>query len=227
MRGTLVNVAAVLSGTLVGFVLKQGISVKYRTSVMQVLALAVFLIGAQMALKTQNVLIVILSLISGTMIGEALNIDERLNNFGKWLTNRVGTENSSNIGQAFVTTSLVFCVGAMAVVGALQDGLTGDASTLYAKSILDGIASIVFTATMGIGVALSTLPILIYQGGITLLASFVSPYLSEAVIREMTAVGGLMIIGISLVMFDFKKIKVANWLPALPMAIFITLFWPV
>lgn len=227
MKGTLVNVVTVLGGTGIGTVLKQGIPEKYQTSVMQALGLSVLLIGLQMALKTQNVLIVILSLICGGILGEVIDIDGRLISLGEWVTKRAGDKQSSNIGQAFITTSLIYCIGAMAVVGSLQDGLTGDASTLYAKSMLDGISAIVFTATLGIGVGLSAVSILVYQGGITLLACYISPFMSEAVVREMTAVGGLLIVGISFVMLDYKKIKVANWLPALPLAIIITRFWPV
>ena len=226
VKGTLVNAVAVLGGTCIGAVLKQEIPEKYQTSVMQALALAVFLIGLQMALKTQNILIVILSLTGGSILGEAVNIDGKLKVFGEWITKKMGSKQSSNIGQAFITTSLVYCAGALSVVGALQDGLTGDASTLYAKSMLDGIASVLFTITLGIGVGLSAVSILFYQGVITLLAGYISPYLSEVVIREMTAVGGLLIVGISLSMLDYKKIKVANWLPALPLAIIISLFWP-
>jgi uncharacterized membrane protein YqgA involved in biofilm formation len=227
VKGTLVNVATILGGTCIGAVLKQEIPEKYQTSVMQALALSVFLIGLQMALKTQNILIVILSLTGGAILGEAVNIDGKLTAFGEWITKKIGSKQSTNIGQAFITTSLGYCAGALSVVGAFQDGLTGDASTLYAKSMLDGIASILFTLTLGIGVALSAVSILLYQGSLTLLAAYISPYLSEAMIRELTAVGGLLIIGISLSMLDYKKIKVANWLPALPLAIIISLLWPV
>lgn len=225
MTGTLVNVATVLGGTFIGLLLKRGIPEKYRVTVIQALGLCVMLIGVQMALKTQNVLIVILSLIIGGILGEWLAIDEKLNQLGDYLT-KIWGNNSSNIGQAFVTTSLLFCVGAMAIVGSLQEGLTGDATTLYAKSMLDGISAIVFSATLGIGVGLSAVTVLIYQGGLTLLAGFLSPWLSDAVICEMTAVGGVMIMAIALLMLEIKQIKVANWLPAIPMAVMITMFWP-
>lgn len=227
MTGTLVNVATILGGTCAGVVLKQGIPKKYQVGVMQALALSVFIIGLQMALKTQNILIVILSLIIGSILGEAMDIDGRLILFGEWITQKIDNKGSTNIGQAFITASLVYCVGAMAVVGALQDGLTGDTATLYAKSMIDGISAIVFTATLGVGVGLAAIPVLIYQGAITLLAGYISPYLSETIIREMTAVGGILIIGISLTMFDYKKIKIANWLPALPLAIVISMLWPI
>lgn len=227
MKGTLVNVATVLSGTCIGAVVKQGIPEKYQKNVMQSIGLSVLLIGLQMALKTQNILIVILSLISGGILGEALDIDGKLIAFGEWVTRKMGDKQSSNIGQAFITASLIYCIGAMAVVGSIQEGLTGDASTLYAKSMLDGITAVIFTATLGVGVGLSAVSILLYQGGITLLAGYISPYLSETVIREMTAVGGILIVVISFIMLDYKKIKVANWLPALPFAIVITMLWPV
>jgi uncharacterized membrane protein YqgA involved in biofilm formation len=221
MKGTIVNAVAVLAGSMTGIVLRHGIPERYQQTVMHGLALAVGLIGLEMALKTQNILIVILSLIIGALCGEAIDIDKRLEQVGAWLTKKLGSQ-YGNAGQGFVTASLVYCVGAMAVVGSIQDGLIGDASTLYAKSMLDGVSSIVFASTMGIGVALSSVSIVLYQGTITLLAAVFSSVLSEAVIREMTAVGGVLIVGISLLMLEIKKIKVANLLPAIPAAAIIT-----
>lgn len=227
MKGTLMNVTAILGGTFIGTILKQGIPENYRNSIMQVLGLSLFVIGLQMALKTQNILIVMLSLIIGNILGEALDIDGKLVTFGDFVTKKIGSSPSSNIGNAFITTSLIYCIGAMGILGSLQEGLTGDASTLYAKSMIDGILSIFFTAALGIGVGLSAIPLFLYQGGITLLASNISPYLSETVVRELTAVGGLMVVAISLTLLDYKKIKVANWLPALPLAIAITMLWSI
>lgn len=221
MKGTIVNAVAVLTGSLAGVILRQGIPERYQQTVMQGLGLAVGIIGLEMALKTQNILIVIISLILGALCGEAIDIDRWLERFGAWLTKKLGSK-YGDVGQGFVTASLVYCVGAMAVVGAIQDGLTGDASTLYAKSMLDGVSSVVFASTMGIGVALSSVSIMLYQGAITLLATVFSSVLSEAVIREMTAVGGVLIVGISMLMLQIKKIKVANLLPAIPAAAIIT-----
>lgn len=225
MKGTLVNAAGILGGSIIGLLLKKNIPVQYQQTVMHGLALAVGLIGLQMALKTQNILIVIVSMVIGGLIGEFLDIDRCLNRVGAWLTVRMGSKYGS-VGEGFITGSLVFCVGAMAIVGSIQDGLTGDASTLYAKAMLDTVASVVFASGMGIGVALSSISVLLYQGMVTLLASSLSGFISDVMIREMTAVGGLLIIGISLLILEIKIIKVANLLPAVPVAAVIVLLWP-
>lgn len=221
MKGTIVNALVVLTGSVAGVILRQGIPEKYQQTVMQGLGLAVGLIGLDMALKTQNILIVIVSLILGGLCGEAIDIDQGLSRLGAWLTQKLGSK-YGDAGEGFVTASLVYCVGAMAVVGSIQDGLTGDASILYAKSMLDGVSSVVFASTMGIGVALSSVSIFLYQGAITILAGAFSSVLSEAVIREMSAVGGVLILGISLLMLEIKRIKIANLLPAIPAAAIIT-----
>jgi len=224
MKGTVVNAASILAGSLAGLLLKRGIPERSQKTIMQGIGMATFIIGVQMAIKSQNILIVILSIASGALVGETLKIDTRLQNLGDWLTAKAGTR-YGNVGEGFITASLVYCVGAMAVVGAIQDGLTGDASTLYAKSMLDGVLAIVFSATMGIGVALSSLSILLYQGGITLLASQISGIFSESAVREMTAAGGVLILGIAIMIMDIKKINIANLLPAIPLAAIITILW--
>lgn len=226
MKGTLVNVAGIIGGSIIGLLCKKNLPLKYQQTVMQGLALSVGLIGLQMALKTQNILIVIISIVIGGLLGELLDIDSKLIKLGEELTNRMGNK-YGDAGQGFITGSLVFCVGAMAIVGSIQDGLTGDATTLYAKAMLDTIASAIFASGMGIGVALSSIPVLIYQGSITLLAGSLSGAISDEMIREMTAVGGLLIIGISLLILEIKIIKVANLLPAVPIAAIIVLLWPI
>lgn len=224
MKGTIVNTAVVLLGSGLGLLLRRGFAERYQKTVMQGLGLAVLLIGLEMALKTQNVLIVILSLVIGGLAGEWTDIDACLNRFGNWLSEQTKGK-YGDLGQGFVAASLIYCVGAMAIVGAIQDGLTGDATTLYAKSMLDGISSVVLTSAMGAGVALSSISILIYQGAITLLAGQLSSVLSEAVIREMTAVGGVLIVGIALLMLEIKAIKVANLLPSILFAAVIATYW--
>lgn len=221
MKGTIVNALAVLAGTGAGMLLKKGIPERYQQTVMQGLALTVSLIGLQMAMKTQNILVVIISMVSGAVIGERLNIDNWLRQIGESLSARMGNKHG-NVADGFITASLVFCIGAMAVVGSIQEGLTGDTTTLYAKSLIDGIASIVLASSLGIGVAFSSISIFLYQGTITMLAGLFSHVLSEAAIKEMTAVGGLLIVGIGLLMLEIKQIKVANLLPAIPMAVIIT-----
>lgn len=217
MKGTIVNCLAIAVGSGLGLLLKSKISPNYQETIMQGLGLSVLLIGLSMAIKTQNVLLVTISMIVGAVIGEIIDIDGRLNRAGERLSVRFQSSGGA-LGKAFVTTSLVYCIGAMAIIGALQDGLTGDASTLYAKAMLDGTGAIIFTATLGIGVILSIVPVLLYQGSITLLATWLSPLLTEAVICEVTAVGGLLIVGIGLSLLKISQIKIANLLPAVLVA---------
>ena len=224
VKGTLVNAAGILGGSLVGLLIKKNAPVKYQQTVMHGLALAVGLIGLQMALKTENILIVIVSVVIGGIIGEFMDINRCLTRVGEWLTVHLGSKYGS-VGEGFIMGSIVFCTGAMAIVGSIQDGLTGDASTLYAKAMIDTVASVVFASGMGIGVALSSISVLVYQGMVTLLASSLSALISDIMIREMTAVGGLLIIGISLLMLEIKIIKMANLLPAVPIAAIIVLLW--
>lgn len=221
MKGTMVNALAVLAGAGAGQALKRGIPERYQQTIMQGLGLSVTLIGLQMALKAQNILVVIISMAAGAVAGELLDIDNRLQQFSQRLSGHLGDKHG-NVADGFMTASLVFCVGAMAVVGAVQEGLTGDTTTLYAKSMLDAITATVLASGLGLGVALSSISIIFYQGTITLLAGFFSSLLSDTAIKELTAVGGLLIIGIGLMMLDIKKIKVANLLPAIPAAIAIT-----
>lgn len=161
----------------------------------------------------------ILSMVLGAILGEILDLDRRMQSLGEWVqkkTERLALGGGkTSISEGFVTASLLFCVGAMAIVGALQDGLTGDHSTLFAKSLLDGISSVVFAASLGVGVMFSAAAILIYQGLIAVAASFLSPFLGDAVIAEMTCVGSLLIVALSLNMLNLTKIKVMNLVPAI------------
>ena len=225
MKGTLVNVAAIAAGSIVGLLLHKGIEERYQKIVLQALGLTVLVIGFQMAGKSLNILIVILSLAIGALIGEWLDLDGKLNQFGAKLGAKFSGGDADRFSEGFVTASLMYCVGAMAIVGALQDGLTGDSSTLYAKSLLDGVSSVVFSSTLGIGVLFSTVSVLAYQGAITLLAAVVSSWLSPAMIAEMTATGGVLIIAISLNMLEIVKIKIASLLPSILIALIIARFW--
>ncbi len=225
MKGTLVNVAAIAIGSVAGLLLQKGIEEKYQKIVLQALGLAVLVIGFQMAEKSLNILIVILSLAIGALIGEWLDLDGKLNQFGAQLGAKFSSGDAGRFSEGFVTASLMYCVGAMAIVGALQDGLTGDSSTLYAKSLLDGVSSVVFSSTLGIGVLFSAASVFVYQGAITLMASVVSSWLSTEMIAEMTATGGVLIIAISINMLEITKIKIASLLPAILIALFIARFW--
>jgi uncharacterized membrane protein YqgA involved in biofilm formation len=216
MWGTIVNVAAIIAGGLTGKILGKGLPENMRSTVMQAIGLGVLLIGVQMALATQNVTIVIISLVLGGIVGELIKLQQRLDNLGLYLEAKFSKEAENNtFAKAFVTASLVYCVGAMAIMGALESGLTGQHQTLYAKSVLDGVSAIMFSSTLGIGVAFAALPVFIYQGLITLLASWVQNFMTVAVIAEMKATGGLLIFGIGLNLLKIADIKVGNLLLAI------------
>jgi uncharacterized membrane protein YqgA involved in biofilm formation len=225
--GTVVNAAAILAGAALGLVLRKGLPERWQETIMHAIGLSVTVIGIQMAMKTNNIIIVIISLVAGSIIGEYFDIDKALNRFGSWIGAKLTKDNEKNsaaaiIGQGFVATSLIYCVGAMAIVGSIQEGLTGDASTLYAKSILDGITAIIFAANMGVGVALSALSVAIYQGTITLLAGSMEAIMTPALLAELTATGGILIIAIGLNMLKLVQIRIANMLPAIIAAGFVT-----
>ena len=220
MLGTVVNACAIVAGCLTGLVFKGGIAEKYKETVVHAVALSVVLVGFKSAFASEALLTVILSVVIGSLLGEWVNIEGKLDGLGAWLETKVPGGQGS-VAKGFVTASLVFCVGSMAIVGALDSGLTGNHETLYAKSILDGVISVIFTTTMGIGVIFSAVAVFVYQGGITLTASVMKPFLTPEVVAEMTSVGGLLIVAIGLNMLDITKIRVGNMLPA----IFIPLTW--
>lgn len=216
MIGTLINVATVLVGTGLGLLLRKGIPQRLRETVMQGLGLCVLLIGISGAVKTSDTMCVIISMVVGGLLGSAVNIEHQLDQLGAFAQRKLlkGQEDST-FAKGFVTASLMFCVGAMAIVGAMDSGLRGDHATLIAKSALDGVSAIFFASTMGVGVGLSALVVLVYQGGIALLAGWIAPILTDPIINEMSAVGSLLIIGIGLNMLYDKHIAVGNLLPAI------------
>lgn len=211
LQGTLVNIAAISAGCLIGRWAGQFLSERVRNTMMAGLGLAVLLVGLQLALPSQQPMIVIGSIILGGLLGELLNIEGRLEAFGHRLQLRFA--GAGKIAEGFVTASLLYCVGAMAIMGALQDGLGGEPTILYAKAALDGIASVALTSTLGIGVLFSVLPLALYQGAITLTAGMAAGILTDSVITEMNAVGGLLIVAISLDLMGIKRLPVGNLLP--------------
>ena len=216
LTGTIVNTAAVVIGTMIGLIVKKGLRENYAKAVIKAISMAVLIIGISGALQTQNLLIVIGSLAVGTLLGTALKIEERLDRLGERLNQRFGRGDSPFV-EGFVTASLIFCVGAMAVVGSIESGLQGNHETLYAKSLLDGITSLILASTLGVGVLFSAAAVLLYQGGITLLAAYLAPLLTEGVVTEMSAVGGILILGLGLNILELGKerIPVGNMLPAI------------
>ncbi len=197
--------------------LKQRLPERLNSVTIQALGLVTALIGIKMMLSTENILIVLVSTVIGGILGELLRIEARLDSFGTKVEAKFSREGGT-FAKAFVTSSLLYCVGPMAILGALQDGLRGDFSILLTKSGLDGIASVAFASTLGVGVLFSTLPVAAYQGSITIGASMFETYLSSSMINEMTATGGLLILGIALNILQVTRIKVGNLLPAILVA---------
>lgn len=226
MTGTIVNAIAVIIGSTIGLLLKKGIPEKLSDAVMKAVALCVLFIGIDGCLEGQNTLIAIISMAVGAVIGTLLNLDDRLNSLGKRLEDKFTKDKmkENTFAKGFVTASLLFCVGAMTIVGSLESGINNNHEILFSKSLLDFISSIIFSASMGIGVMFSAVFVLVYQGLITVLAQFVGPYLSDVVIAEMTCVGSLLIIALGLNMLGITKIKVMNYVPAMFLPIVICLF---
>lgn len=212
--GTIANVAAIIVGSLLGMALGKRFPDHIRVIVFQGLGLAVMVIGMQMALKVQNPLIIIFSILIGGITGELLKLDDRFNNIGDWLKDRIKSKNEL-FTDGFVTAALIYCIGSMAIIGAFDEGLRGDPSVLFTKSILDGFTSIALASTYGLGVLFSFLPVFLYQYGLTLFAVQFKSIFSPVIINELTALGGLLILGIGFNLLDIKKIKISNLLPSL------------
>ncbi|NPV78192.1 MAG: DUF554 domain-containing protein [Anaerolineae bacterium] len=223
MVGTLVNVGAILAGSLLGLLLGAKIPERIRQTVLYTMGFFTLALGIQMFLKTTNAIVVLASLIIGVLLGEWWRIEESIENLGGWLELRLTGKNheqgQSRFVQGFLTTALLYCVGPLAILGAIQDGLTGDYSILAAKSILDGFASIAFSSTFGVGVPFSSVPLLIYQGGISLIAAQLQPMVTPLMMAEMTATGGVLLIGLSIgSILKLCTVRVGNLLPALIVA---------
>lgn len=216
LTGTIVNALGILVGCAVGLLLGKLIPEHLADAVTRGVALCVFCIGVSGMLSGENTLVMIISMVLGIIVGELLRLDDRLNTLGDSVERQFAKHGArGRVSEGFVTASLLFCVGAMAIVGSLESGLTGNHATIYAKTVLDTVASIVYASTMGFGVALSAIPVLLYQGAITLCASLLSPVLTDAVIAEMKAVGSLLIVALSFNMLGLTKIKVMNAVPAI------------
>ena len=225
MTGTLVNTGAVVAGSLLGVMIGKRLPDRVKTIVMQALGLSVILIGLQMALSGTRPLLVIGSLLLGAVTGELLDIEGRIAAIGEWLKRRFRSESSTFV-QGFVTASVLYCTGAMVIVGSIRDGTVGDPSILYIKSLLDGVASIAFASSLGVGVAFSALSVFAIQGAITLLASKLAFLQGPGVIEAVTATGGLLILGIGINILEIKQIRVGNLVPSLVYAILAALYVP-
>ena len=227
--GTLANCVAIIIGALLGVFCKRGLPEKWQETMMSSIALCILIIGVQMALKTQNIIIVIFSLVLGAIVGEILDIEAAMNRLGQYLGNKLSQGDGSAaaaIAAGFVNASILFCSGAMAILGSIQDGLAADHTTLFAKATLDGLISLILSANLGIGVIVSALSVGIYQGSITLLAGVVGPLVTEAMLAEITASGGIMIMAIGCNMLKISSIRIGNLLPGMLFAAVVTALLP-
>ncbi|WP_144479433.1 DUF554 domain-containing protein [Cytobacillus oceanisediminis] len=218
LLGTMVNGLLIIIGTLLGRLLTK-IPENMKATVMHAIGLAVMVLGLQMGFKSANFLIVILSLVIGAVLGEAWKLEDKLNAVGDWLESKIGSKGEGSISQGFVTATLIFVIGAMAIIGALDSGIRGDHDVLYTKAIIDGFTALILTTTLGIGVLFSAIPVVIYQGTIALFATQIDKLIPQALmdsfILELTATGGVMIFAIGLNMIGLTKIRVANLLPGI------------
>ena len=228
MTGTIVNALAVVAGSLVGLLVKKGLPQRVEETVVKIMGVAVMVIGfngvvssmftvnADGGLSSSGELLMVISLVIGAIAGELLDIDGRLNRFGAMIEEKTHAEGFS---KGFINASIIYCVGAMAIIGSLQDGLTGDSTVLFVKGALDGTMSIMLTASMGFGVLFSAVPVLIYQGSISLLAGVISPLISDLLLNQICSVGYVIVAVIGLNFISSGKIRVANLLPSLAVPI--------
>lgn len=223
MIAAVVNAIVVVLGGLLGLLFGGKLKEVHTETIVNALGICTIVIGVTSAIVTSNILIVIICLVIGTIIGELLKIEHRLDGLGDWLKSKVSKNGGGRFTEGFVTASLLFCVGSMAIMGSFDAGLRGDYNTIFAKSALDCVMAVTFAATMGVGVLFSGATVLVYQGALTLLAGVVEPFLSAAVVTEMSAVGGVLLIGtgMNIIGLTQKRIRVGNMLPA----IFLPVIW--
>jgi len=218
LYGTIINGLTIILGSILGLFFSN-IQERYKETVIHGVSLVVIIIGLQMALTVDKIIIVLISLLIGALIGEFFNLETKINVFARSLTRPLKTKDNDYIAQAFITATLIFAIGAMAIIGALDSGVRGDHEILITKAIIDGFTALVLTTTLGYGVAFSAIPVIIYQGSIALLATqiekFVPEYILQGLITQITAVGGLLIIAIGFNLLNITKIRISNLLPAL------------
>lgn len=223
LTGTIVNTLAIIAGAMIGVIAKKAIPQRMGDLVMSAIPIVVMVLGVQFGIASSNILIVIVSLVVGCIIGEWIDIDRRLDDFGVRIQSRM-KGGDSNFSAAFVSTTLIYCVGSMAILGSIESGINGNHTILYTKSLMDGISAIFFASTLGAGVIFSGISVFIYQGILTVLAGYIGPYLSPEVVTEMSASGGILLIALSFTILGIKKIKVANLLPAIFLPVILMLF---
>ena len=224
MFGTIVNFIAVILGSILGVLIHSRLPDKIKNIAFQSIGIFTLFLGINMGLKTANFLIMVFSIVSGAIIGEMIDIDRYVNSFGEWLKKKIRSKNEL-FAEGFVTAFLLFCMGSMTILGSIEEGISGIPNLLLSKSILDGFSSIALASSLGIGVMFSALPLLAYQGALTLFASYLKDVLDPMMINEVTAVGGLLLIGLGINIIGLKKIKIINMLPSLIIAGILSIFF--
>jgi uncharacterized membrane protein YqgA involved in biofilm formation len=214
MIGTLVNFSAVILGSTIGLIVHRNLPKRYVQLVFQIMGLFTLVLGFKMALEGKQLLIIIFSLIAGGLLGERLKMEEWINSLGDKVKQMTKSKNDS-FSEGLITAFLLFCVGSMTILGAIQEGLGGEPELLLIKSLMDGISSVALTVAFGIGVLFSAIPLLIFQGGLTLLAAYAGDFINPTYITEVTATGGVILIGLGINLLEIKKIKVVNLLPSM------------
>ncbi|MBC35878.1 MAG: hypothetical protein CL663_07565 [Bacteroidetes bacterium] len=224
MTGTLINAGAIILGTLIGMMIKTKLPERVVTIIFQALGLFTILLGLKMALEMQEFLIAIGSLVIGSVIGELLKIESGMEKFGGWVKTKLKSDNAK-FTDGMITAFLLYCMGSLTILGAIEEGINGNMDLLLMKSLMDGCSSIALASALGIGVGFSAIPLLIYQGGLTLFASSVSSFFSEAVVRELSAVGGVLLIGLGINILEIKKFRILNMIPALVLVVILIYFF--
>lgn len=224
MLGTFVNVAAVLAGGTIGLVIHSKLPARFTKIVFQAIGLFTLFLGFSLSLKTTNFLIMIFSIVIGSILGELLKLDLRMERLGERIK-KISGAGSARFSEGFVTAFLLFCMGSMTVLGAFEEGLGGKPNLLFAKSLLDGVSSVALAAALGIGVLFSVVPLLLYQGGLTLLAAYLGQLFSEPIINELTAVGGILLIGLGISILEIKPLKILNMIPSLVIVVILSYFF--
>lgn len=222
--GTFINITAVIIGSLIGLIMGSRFPQKVKTIAFQALGLISLLLGIQMALKVENPLTLIFSILIGAVIGQLINLEKVFDTIGEYLKHKVNSKNEK-FSEGLVTAFIIFCIGSMTFVGSINEGISGDKTLLLTKSVLDGFTSIALASAFGVGVIFSVIPMLIFQGGLTLFAGLFQPFFTSGLMNQLTATGGILILGIGINLLEIKQIKVINMLPALLIIILLTIIF--
>lgn len=230
MVGTLINTGAVICGSLIGMTIGSRLPERFTKIIFQGIGLFTIAIGVSMSLESDRLLLAVLSIVIGAVIGQLIDIDKYLKRFSDYLHRKASGKNkttadSGRFTEGFITATMLFCVGTMSIMGSIEDGLGQTPTILYTKSIMDGISSIILASSFGLAILFSSVPMFIYQGSITLFAAFMARFMSEAMIADMTSVGGILLIGLGINILGIKNINVTNMLPALVVVVILSYFW--